>query len=105
MTDILTQIFLKDVHLCRTLIWPLGWAVGLLIQPPCTSQTDVRPAKPAVPQAVRALEKPGDQMLLSGVPPACRYAVLGMLQWPSRDLRVGLCAVNQAGDGTEWKWN
>lgn len=65
--------------MCRTLIWLLGWVVGLLIQPACTSQTDVRPAMPAAPQAVCVLEKPGDQMLLPGVPPACRSAMLSVL--------------------------
>lgn len=58
--------------------------------PACASQTDVWPAKPAVPQALCALEKPRDQMLLPGVLAACRFTVLRMLQVVSRDPEPGL---------------
>lgn len=64
----------------RTFTWLVAWVVGLLIQSACTSQTDVQSAKPAAPQALCVLEKPGDQMLLPGVPRACCTSILGMLQ-------------------------
>lgn len=91
----------------RSVGWLVG-VVGLLIQPACTSQTDVRPAKPAMPQALCVLEKPGDQMLLPGVPPACRSSILGMLQWPSHDLRLDFEIMRRQShfyDRVEQSWN
>lgn len=69
---------------------------GLLVQPACSSRTDVQPAKPAAPQAACVLEKPQDQMLLPGFPSAHPSAVPGMLQRPSHDLklRFGDCGLS-----------
>lgn len=93
--ETLTHILLKDVLLGRTFHWLVGRVAGLLVQPACTSQTDVGPFEPAAPQAVCVLEKPGDQMLLPGVPPACCAATPAMLQWPSLDLKLGFQIVRR----------
>lgn len=57
ITETLTPIFLKDIHVCRTLIWLVGRVVGLLIQPACRSQTDVPPANACSATGTRVLQK------------------------------------------------
>lgn len=88
----------QDVHLAA---W--RWVAGVLIQSACTSRTDVRPAKPGAPQAVCVLEKPGDQMLLPGVPPACRCAISGhapvAITWPQTGVFEIACRQSR------WWWS
>lgn len=91
----------QDVHLAG---WLAGWVAGLLIQPACTPQTDVWPAKPAAPQAVCVLEKPrADASTWCPTRlPLHYYGYASVaITWPQNWV-FRLCAVNHTDDKVEW---
>lgn len=107
LTETLTQIFLKDIHVSRTFIWLVGGGVGLLIQPACRPRTDVRAAKPAAPQALVCSRKNPQTRCcyLVSHPPADLQRWF-MLQWPSHDLKLGFVIMcRQSYLMMEWRWD